>query len=226
MQFPFTIEQFMTVFQTYNQALWPTQIFAYLAGLAAVALVLWPRRHSGRLVAAILAAMWLVNGLGYHLAFFSAINPAAFVFAGLFSLGGLLLFWTGVVKNRLTFLPRGGFGAALGWFWVACAAVIYPALGWLFGHAFPRAPMFGLAPCPTTIFTLGLLLLAVRPPRHLVIIPLLWSIIGFGAALNLGVYQDYGLILAGLTAGGLILFRGRRARAGRTVPRAVAQIVN
>jgi hypothetical protein len=40
--------------------------------------------------------------------------------------------------------------------------VVYPLLGIRFGHSYPRAPLFGVAPCPTTIFTFGLLLWATR----------------------------------------------------------------
>ena len=74
-------------------------------------------------------------------------------------------------------------------------AVVYPVLGLLLGMAFPRMPLFGV-PCPTTAFTLGILLW-IRPlqPR-LYVIPVLWSIIAFTAALQLGVLQDIGLLLA------------------------------
>ena len=56
--------------------------------------------------------------------------------------------------------------------------------------------MFGVAPCPTVIFTLALLLLSNARWR-LVFIPLLWSAVGGSAAVLLAVPQDYGLILAG-----------------------------
>ena len=60
-------------------------------------------------------------------------------------------------------------------------------------------PLFGVAPCPTTIFTLGLLLLSNASWR-LFVIPLVWSAIGGSAAVLLAVPQDYGLILAGAIA--------------------------
>jgi uncharacterized protein DUF6064 len=44
------------------------------------------------------------------------------------------------------------------------------------GHRYPEMPMFGVTPCPVTIFTFGLLLLTVRPvPRSLFVIPFVWS---------------------------------------------------
>ena len=78
------------------------------------------------------------------------------------------------------------------------ALIIYPILGYLFGHKYPYSPTFGL-PCPTTIFTFGILLFVNKKiPVLVLIIPLLWSIIGFGAALNLSIYEDYGLLIAGI----------------------------
>ena len=93
---------------------------------------------------------------------------------------------------------------------VAYAMVIYPLLGWAFGHVYPAAPVFGVAPCPTTIFTFGVLLLA-RPaaPAWLFVIPVIWSVIGGSAALLLGVREDFGLIAAGLAAILVLLFPRR-----------------
>jgi hypothetical protein len=43
--------------------------------------------------------------------------------------------------------------------------------------------------------------------KRLFLIPLLWSIIGFGAAVKFGIYEDVGLLVAGLTAIGTIIVR-------------------
>jgi hypothetical protein len=42
------------------------------------------------------------------------------------------------------------------------------------------------------------------------VIVLIWSIIGFGAALSLGVKEDFGLLIAGVLGFALILIRDRR----------------
>jgi hypothetical protein len=52
-------------------------------------------------------------------------------------------------------------------------------------------------------------------PGHLLIIPFLWSIIGTGAAVNLGVPQDYGLVVAGVLGTVLILLQNRKTRSNR-----------
>ena len=58
MQLPFSIEQFYAVFSAYNTTLWPAQIVLLALGLAAVGLVVFPRRWSGAAVSAILSILW------------------------------------------------------------------------------------------------------------------------------------------------------------------------
>jgi hypothetical protein len=70
--------------------------------------------------------------------------------------------------------------------------------------------MFGVAPCPTTIFTFGILLWTIKKvPAYLLVIPFLWSIVGISAAINLRVPQDYGLVVAGFLGTILILIQNR-----------------
>jgi hypothetical protein len=90
--------------------------------------------------------------------------------------------------------------------------IIYPLLGISLGHTYPRSPMFGVTPCPATIFTFGMLLWTTKPvPVYLLIIPLLWSIIGMSAAVSLRVYEDFGLVVAGVLGTILILLKNRKA---------------
>jgi hypothetical protein len=43
------------------------------------------------------------------------------------------------------------------------------------------------------------------------ILPLIWSLVGFGAALNFGIYEDIGLLIAGLV-GTIVCFVKRDER--------------
>ncbi|HEY4985638.1 MAG TPA: DUF6064 family protein, partial [Bradyrhizobium sp.] len=89
----------------------------------------------------------------------------------------------------------------------------YPAIGILMGHASEELPMFGVTPCPVTIFTFGMLLLATRPLRRLIlVIPLLWSLIGGSAAILLGIPQDWLLLVSALPSIPLIVLSERRER--------------
>jgi len=80
---PFTVEQFFDIFGTYNHAIWPAQILAYLIGLVAVGLALREGKSSGRIVVLILALFWIWMGIFYHMDYFSLMNPLARIF-GLF----------------------------------------------------------------------------------------------------------------------------------------------
>ena len=210
---PFTTEQFFAVFAAYNQAIWPLQVAAYLAGLLAVALLWRPSRGATRAVAAVLALMWAVNGIGYHWTWFAPVNPAARLFAAAFVTEAVLLALAPRLFRDLRFSVRADARSGLGLALVAYAMALYPALGALAGHAWPAVPVFGVAPCPTAIFTIGMLLLAPwRAARWLLIVPVLWSGLGGSAAVLLGVPQDFGLIAAGLAA--LAVALGRWLRAG------------
>jgi len=69
-------------------------------------------------------------------------------------------------------------------------------MGYLLGHTYPAAPAFGL-PCPTTIFTFGILFFTEKNCLvFLLIIPFLWAVIGTFAAIHLGSYEDIGLLSA------------------------------
>ena len=91
----------------------------------------------------------------------------------------------------------------VGLIFISYALVIYPVLNFVLCHPYPNSPTFGL-PCPTTIFTFGMLLFANKKISiGLLIIPVGWSLIGLSAAINLSIYEDFGLLVAGVL--GLIL---------------------
>jgi hypothetical protein len=208
---PFGPDAFFALFEEYNRAIWPAQIVAYVLALAALALAARPVAGADRAIAAILALAWAWNGIVYHVMFFATINFWADVFGAVFVLQALLLLWRGVIRGKLAFR----IGAdAFSWIGVALAVfalAIYPLIGWLLGHGWPRAPIFGVAPCPMTIFTVGMLLMARQTPLHVVAIPVLWSIIGGTAAWFLGVTEDMALPVVGLSGLALILMKNRRA---------------
>jgi hypothetical protein len=196
---PFTVDEFFSVFGAYNQGIWPAQIIAYLLGALAVWAIFAARPWAGRTVAAILGIMWIWNGLAYHLAFFAPINPAAYGFAALFVIQGLLFLGHGAMAGRLRFAHGSNWRGMLGIALIAYAAVVYTTLGYLLGHTWPNLPVFGVAPCPTTIFTFGVLMLAVGPmPLWLITIPVAWSGIGATAAVLLNVPEDLGLLVSGV----------------------------
>jgi hypothetical protein len=194
MRLPFSVDELNDVFARYNAAVWPAQVVLFLLALACVAGLSFLPGLARRIPFA-LAALWAWMGVAYHFAFFTRINPAAWGF-GLLCLGASALFaWQGA-RGALVFRWLPGRRAAAGAALIAYALVGYPVLGVALGAQYPSSPTFGL-PCPTTIFTLGVLLFAIRPvPRIVFVIPLLWALIGSVAAFSLGVGQDLGLLVA------------------------------
>lgn len=205
MELPFTRAAFFEAMAAYNDATWPAQFALELAALAVLWLALRRPRQAGRAVAGMLAGLWAWMAVAYHWLFFTAINPAAWLFGAVFMAGAAALLWSGLVKRGLSFghCPRAR--RAAGWALVLFALVAYPLVGWLAGHRYPAFPTFGL-PCPTTIFTIGVLLWAEPSgSRWLHVVPLAWTAVGSTAAFLLGVYGDLGLVVAGLASAWALL---------------------
>jgi Family of unknown function (DUF6064) len=211
MDLPFSAAQFFEVFARYNRGVWPLQFALAAAALVCIALLYAPRERASRAVSLLLALLWAWMAIAYHFVYFSAINPAAWLFGALFLVAAVSFVWYGVLQGALEYAPPRGARGAVGALLAAFALVVYPLIGYALGHRYPAAPTFGL-PCPTTIFTLGMLLFAEPPVRWKVYgIPLVWALIGSNAAFRLGVHEDLGLLAAGIAFAVLVL-RDRLAR--------------
>jgi hypothetical protein len=198
MKLPFSLDQFFEVFAQYNEGVWPMQVVLNALALVVIALLFRDRPSGNRVIAAMLSFLWAWTAIAYHFTFFTDINSAAWLFGAAFLFGALWFGWVGVIRSRLRFLLRGGIRGWIGGLLILYALVIYPLIGYLLGHRYPAVPTFGL-PCPTTIFTIGVLFFAAAPlPRSVFAVPVLWSAVGSMAAFQLGVLQDLGLLAAGL----------------------------
>jgi hypothetical protein len=213
MTLPFSAEQFLGVFRQYNEGVWPAQVILLLLGAAAI---LGAIRGRSRLVSAILALLWAWTGLAYHLAFFRAINPAATLFAALCLVQALGFVRLGVMRETLTVsVGRHQWSTWVGALLIAYALIAYPLIGASLGHAYPYSPTFG-APCPTTIFTFGLIVWLKPPrPRAIVVLPALWAALGLSAAIQLGMWEDFGLTAAAVVALIVVLETDTGAHASR-----------
>jgi hypothetical protein len=199
----FSPRTYYRLFELYNAAIWPLQIGALLLGLAILVLVIRDAPSGGRIVAAILASLWLFVAWAYLLERYDTINWAARYFAFAFVVQAALLVWTGLIRDRLRFgtsdpqtplipaqagIQRPERGLSIFKNWVPAfagtsgigvallfyALAIHPLLAPLTGRPIIQAEIFGLAPDPTAIATLGVLIATTRPPWHLFVVPLLW----------------------------------------------------
>lgn len=206
MKIPFSVDEFLNVFESYNQSLWPIQILFYILALVAIAAIFKRSNNSSQIAMSVLAFFWGWMGLVYHIIYFSAINKAAYVFGTAFLLQSFIFLYVGVIKKKIKLAINRDLSGIVALVFLVYSLVLYPILGYVMGHTYPRTPTFGV-PCPTTIFTFGILLYSVnRIPWYLIIVPLLWSIVGFSAAINLSVKEDFGLVVAGIVTAVLLLF--------------------
>ena len=190
---PFSPTEFFSVFARYNETVWPAQPSLYALAIAGVFLAFRRSIAASRGTYAVLAVLWLWMGLVYHAGFFAAINPAALGFALIFIVQSVLFAVLAARQTTVAFAPRMNLAGMAGGLLIVLGLVVYPMLSLVAGHRYPAQPTFGL-PCPTTIFTLGLLLWARdRIPRAAFIIPLLWVAIGTFGAIQLGVIEDLSL---------------------------------
>lgn len=211
MKTPFTADQFLDVFKNYNESVFPTQFILYLLSFIAIYFALKHHVNSGRVVSGLIAFFWLWMGMVYHLLFFTEINKAAYIFGGLFILQAILFLAYGVVNREISFGFQLNINSLTGLLLIVFSLIIYPVLGYVFGHRYPASPTFGL-PCPTTIFTFGILLLTDKKyPVALIIIPFIWSLIGFTAVFQFGIWEDAALLFSGLITVSLQLIKNRKS---------------
>jgi hypothetical protein len=186
------------LFEAHNQALWPLPLLLPAAALAGL---LWFSRRGGaaapRLQGMALGLLWLFVAWAFLWQRYAPINWAAEAFAAAFVLQGLGLLaragsgWpppTGTVLRK-----RAGWGL-LGW-----ALLGHPLLALLDGRPWQQAEVFGLAPDPTAIATLGwLLLLGGR--RLLWVLPLSWCLVSAATLATMGSAQALVPLAAALLA--------------------------
>ena len=178
----FSPRTYYRLFELYNRAIWPMQLVALALGAAILGLLRVRAAWQGRAVAVLLAACWAFVACAYLLERYSTINWAASYFAVAFLLEALLLLWRGGVQG-LSFRPKPDLVGRTAVSIFLFALVLQPLIGPLLGRPWTQVEVFGIAPDPTVIATMGLLLVASgRVVWELLVIPLIWCAIS-GATL-------------------------------------------
>lgn len=163
----FSPETYFRLFELHNEALWPWQMAAVIAGLAMLSL-------TGQPLALLFAgAAWLLVAWVWLYERYLTINWAAEWLAYGFALQGLLL-WIYAFDRDLR--PTEGRSRAAGFMLVVCALILQPLLPWMLGRPWQQGEVFALMPGPTVAATLGLLL-ALRAHWLLLVLPLIWCVL-------------------------------------------------
>jgi hypothetical protein len=171
--------------ELYNRDFWPLQLPLLATAMAALWLTASRPARGFRWIAFGLAATWLWVGWAFLWQRYATINWAASYVAIAFGVQALLL--AGMAwRVRQPAPPPGpharGVGALL-----AAAGLLYPLLGLALGRPWVQAEVFGMAPEPTALLTLGLLLLGGQPSTRtgqalLFYIPVLCLLLGAATA--------------------------------------------
>ncbi|WP_096696321.1 DUF6064 family protein [Polaromonas sp. AER18D-145] len=181
----FSPRTYWRLIELYNRDFWPWQLPLLAAGLAALWMAAARRVQAFRWVAFALSAAWLWVGWAFIWERYATINWAAQYVALAFAVQAALLLAAGVVCRPAS-RPPGAAVRGFGWL-LAVAGLLYPLVGLAAGRPWVQAEVFGMAPEPTALFTLGLLLLSGQPVSRagrtlLFAIPLLCLLLGAATA--------------------------------------------
>ncbi|NIP66968.1 hypothetical protein GWN63_03920 [Candidatus Bathyarchaeota archaeon] len=209
------VDDFFNTLEVYNNTFWPMTVFTYLLGFVALYLAARKSRSSDKIVSAILGFLWIWSGAVFCIVFYGPMDVEFlgltmrgiwYLVGFLFVVQGILFFWSGVLRESLSFGVGGDGYSIVGAIIVIYSMVIYPIIGFLTEMEYPRYPVFGAAPCPVGIFTFGLLLWTEKKvPLVTAVIPLIWALMGVMSVMGLNIWADLGLILSGLVGFPLIL---------------------
>jgi hypothetical protein len=172
----FAPNTYYRLFEQYNAALWPLHLAALIAALVMLVLISRGSPAAGRIVATLLALAWGWVAWGFLWQRYATINLAAVYFAAAFALQAALLLITAVL-GRLEYRRRAGLRKKLGLALFVVAIAGQPLLALALGRPWTQLEVAGLAPDPTAVATLGLILAADRIRWSLLAIPVLWCLV-------------------------------------------------
>jgi hypothetical protein len=223
-----TPRTYYRLFELYNAAIWPAQIVAVSLGLAIWALLGRAPAVRERLIAAILAGCWLWVAIAFHANRYATINWAAVYFAWGFGLEAALLIWTGIVRGGLVLERPVDLASRAGLWIFLFALAVQPMVGSLLGRGWRQVEIFGVAPDPTAVATLGILLLANGRGRWaLIVVPAIWCAISGATLLAMKAPDAWIPPLAAVLVASLAVRQTlARRRARETGPDASARVPN
>ncbi|MFW9889235.1 MAG: DUF6064 family protein [Candidatus Thorarchaeota archaeon] len=202
------VEEFYDLFGTYNEMYLIAILLTYALAIISLFMVFRKNDYSNRFISFTLAFLWSWIGVVFGILVFSPlplvmggieIPGVWYLFGGVFAIQGIILLFSGVFKDTVSYTWKSDSRHYLGLILILYSLALYPLIGFLHGRVYPEYPIFGIAPCPVTIFTIALLLWSdTRPSLEFWIIPIFWGFMGLAAILVYQVYADIVLVLSGL----------------------------
>lgn len=197
----FSPASYFRLYEIANAELWPGQLLP----LAAAFWLWWSMRHpgprDGLLAALLLATAWGFVAGWFLYRQYAQINLAADWFALAFMLQALLLLAVGASRRsrRLVLDRRPVPFWHPGMLLFVYALLVHPLVGPASGRPWQGVEVFGVAPDPTALASLGLLLTAFRAASWpLLVVPLAWCAVSGLTYLAMG--HAHGVVPAVLAA--------------------------
>lgn len=199
----FSARTYYRQFELMNREWWPLQLLAVAAGAVILGGITHRRLASARIAFTLLGAAWLWAGWAYHLQRYADINTGAPYFAAAFFLQAGLHAWMAWKAPPQPDLLTPAVGMAFPLVLLVLAG--YPLLAPLHGRSWWQAEVFGFAPDPTAMVTLGALMFW-RAPWPLWGIPLLWCAISTATLLELDAARPWWPAVTALLALGAVVW--------------------
>jgi hypothetical protein len=206
----FSPRTYWRMFELHNEALWPLQIPALLLGAAILVWVVRTPPWSGRVVSIVLAAAWIWIAWVFLWNRYATINWAAPYAVPAFAVQALLLAWFGGLRGHLHFTADWTGHGVVGLTLLLYAMVPHPLVAILAGRPIQAAEVFGIAPDPTAIATLGLVSMVPGGSAALLLLvtPLAWCVVSWATLHTMGSPEGWLLLAAAvLAAATRIMFR-------------------
>ncbi len=174
----FSPRVYYRLFETLNSTWWLAVAFALIAGLIASGLALRHGFRGNRVILVLLALVWAWSGYGFLWQYYRPINWAVpYLLLG-FALQVVLFAVFAARPLPLRFGWRGDVSSYVGVTIVAFALIAFPFVGLIEGRDLMQAELFGSAPDPTALGTLGFVLLSRGTWRWVLLpVPLVWCVI-------------------------------------------------
>jgi hypothetical protein len=188
----FSPRTYYRLIERYNEAVWPGHLATLGLGVVILVLLYQPAPERRRIIAGIVAVLWAFVAWAFLWKRYATINWAATYFAWLFAIEAVLLAGL-TLRVRRDFAGRVGVGLFL------FSLAVYPLLAPLLGRGWRQAEVFGMAPDPTVLATLGLLLMAEQPPPWwTLVVPLVWCLMSGALLWAMGSPEVWILVMAAI----------------------------
>lgn len=155
-----------------------------------------PRPNAPRFALVLLASSWLWCGWVFQMQYHANLNWAAPQFTWVFSAQAALLVLVTLFSKTLSWrfeVRKYQWPSLL----ILLMALLYPLIGLVEGRSFSQTEWVGLMPTPTTLATLGVvILLTGRWTWLLLPIPVIWGLVSAAFTWRLELFEPYILAVA------------------------------